>query len=339
MNMPSARTHKVAEKIHQILIHDHLSLTHLEIGLDHARAAGAPVDEIQRTHALDAAGRILRGEALAPGDVNVLESVILGNGLRPAFDIRGGDFEELPTMWSELNEARDALRPIIRAVGRIDISGHPSMTFAGTGFVCGDRLLMTNRHVAELFIRASDDGASLAFCPGMSCSIDMKQEVADPSSSRIELTGEGAISMEWDLAVLRIAQTPAGVEPVHLVADEPTDADDGTAAVVGYPAFDPSESLVDQLSIFRGVFDKKRLQPGKLRGLTGVASFGHEVIALTHDCTTLGGSSGSVVIDVANRRVVGVHFAGKPAVANYCVPSWKLLNSAFLEPFRSQLAA
>jgi endonuclease G len=42
---------------------------------------------------------------------------------------------------------------------------------------------------------------------------------------------------------------------------------------------------------------------------------------LLHDCSTLGGNSGSVLIDLATGRAIGLHFAGRFLEANYAVPS------------------
>jgi endonuclease G len=98
------------------------------------------------------------------------------------------------------------------------------------------------------------------------------------------------------------------------------------AALIGYPAFDPSENLIQQIQIFRSIFDKKRLQPGRLKGIKAAQSFGRSVQALAHDCTTMGGNSGSAVIDVDSGKVVGIHFAGQPLIANYAVPTWALAS-------------
>jgi DNA/RNA endonuclease G (NUC1) len=47
-------------------------------------------------------------------------------------------------------------------------------------------------------------------------------------------------------------------------------------------------------------------------------------VALTHDSSTLGGNSGSVVVHIDSGEVVALHFAGSYLVANYGVPSAEL---------------
>ena len=45
-------------------------------------------------------------------------------------------------------------------------------------------------------------------------------------------------------------------------------------------------------------------------------SFAHPVSAMTHDCSTLAGNSGSAVLDVTTGEVVGLHFKGITLQAN-----------------------
>ena len=66
-------------------------------------------------------------------------------------------------------------------------------------------------------------------------------------------------------------------------------------------------------SIFGDVYDKKRLAPGQ------VTEARPDVVL--HDCSTLGGNSGSVVLDLATGEAVGLHFAGRFLEANYAVPA------------------
>jgi endonuclease G, mitochondrial len=85
-----------------------------------------------------------------------------------------------------------------------------------------------------------------------------------------------------------------------------------TVAVIGYPAEDSRNGAADQSRIFANIFDIKRLAPGEI---TGVG----DSFVFTHDCTTLGGNSGSVVVDVETGAAVGLHFAGEYLLDNYAV--------------------
>ena len=44
--------------------------------------------------------------------------------------------------------------------------------------------------------------------------------------------------------------------------------------------------------------------------------------AMTHDASTLGGNSGSAVIDVESGEVIALHFVGADLRANYAVPMY-----------------
>jgi endonuclease G len=57
----------------------------------------------------------------------------------------------------------------------------------------------------------------------------------------------------------------------------------------------------------------KRLAPGKLTVVRDDL--------LQHDCTTLGGNSGSVVISLATGDAVGLHFGGNFHETNFAVPA------------------
>ena len=83
-------------------------------------------------------------------------------------------------------------------------------------------------------------------------------------------------------------------------------------------------SVLGQANIFRSVFDRKRLQPGKLNGQAEEAFFGRRRSVLAHDCSTLGGNSGSAMISALSAQVVGLHFCGVTHVSNYAVPTWEL---------------
>lgn len=325
-------------KVQSMLTQDKLALKQLDEAMDFAVRKGAKISTEMRALSLETTARIINGVALDPEHSATLESIVLGNGLRPAFDVEDDAFDPLPSVWDELNVAREALRPIIRSVGRLNVTGHPRVSYAGTAFVCGDDLMMTNRHVVEEFMQAAPGEFMLSYKPGMATSVDLKEEVGSAQASNIELTGRAMFSTELDVAVFEVKKLPAGVSPVLMTSAHPAELENRTAAVVGYPAFDASEQLMEQIAIFRGVFDKKRLQPGKLKGLTTVKSYGKIVSALAHDCSTLGGNSGATVVDVSSARVYGVHFSGTSGVANYAVPCWLLANDSALASVSARMS-
>ncbi len=112
-----------------------------------------------------------------------LEAIVMKQG-RPVVFIRNNRFDDLPTPWTHLNApaVRQRLQSVILSVGRVDLPNNVQIPYGGTGFVVGPGLIMTNRHVAELF--ADGLGArGLVFRAG-DAAIDFKREVDTPGGDR-----------------------------------------------------------------------------------------------------------------------------------------------------------
>lgn len=329
---------RASRQLNSIVAAGGLSLGDVDASLTAAmRRKGSRLTEATKIVALEAADRVMTNRPLTAEHKAVVEGIVIGNGLRPAIDIEKDTFDPLPAIWDDVNAARPKMTPLIRSVGRLNVAGHPKISFAGTAFVCGRDLLLTNRHVAEEFM-AETASSQLRFKLGMSAEVDTKEEVDSSDTLLLKCTGHGAVSTEWDVAVLQIEGLPAGLQAIPLSSASPTSFKDRTAATVGYPGFDEAENLIEQMLIFRSVFNKKRLLPGKFTDIFAVQSYGRSVNALAHDCTTLGGCSGSIVIDVGTLKVFGVHFGGESGVRNYCVPSWKLPEIPAFAAFKNQMS-
>jgi hypothetical protein len=275
--------------------------------------------------AIETWGRFRRGATMTPADRTQLEEIVIPNGLRPCFDVQNGDVASLPDPWTVLNAHKPFLRGCIAAVGRVNVPGHAFLQYAGTGFVVGDRLLLTNRHVAEVFCQAG--ATPVMFTPGISPSLDFKQEVGSDATLVVSLSKPLLILSDCDAALFQLTAMPQGIIPLKLASNPPGAIEDRLATVIGYPALESNVStqeILQQIQIFRAVFDKKRLQPGRLIGLKQTSSYGVMVEALAHDCSTLGGNSGSAMVDVEAEQIVGLHFSGEYLVANYAVPTWNL---------------
>jgi hypothetical protein len=131
----------------------------------------------------------------------------------------------------------------------------------------------------------------------------------------------------WDMALLRVNGLPENRQPLPLSTADPATLHDRTVVVVGYPGYDPTgddEFQRIQNRIFRGSYYVKRLQPGLFKIRRRVDSYEKMVDAVTHDCSTLGGNSGSAVLMLPDQpggsiEVVGLHFAGQYLEANFAV--------------------
>jgi DNA/RNA endonuclease G (NUC1) len=205
------------------------------------------------------------------------------------------------------------------AVGRIEVVGLPPFQYVGTGWLVEKNILVTNRHVAREFARRSGDG--FTFKKGsddrpISASIDFLEEVGRPQEFTFPIVEILHIEDDDgpDFALLRLKESGGHrlAAPIPLAASPARPKQQ--VAVMGYPARDrraPDEQLVR--SIFGDVYDKKRLAPGQVTEA--------RADLFMHDCSTLGGNSGSVVLDLASGDAVGLHFAGRFLEANYAVPA------------------
>ena len=270
-------------------------------------------------HLTEAMARLARdGEAavLSPAQIGSLEAISLLVD-RPALLVRSGRFEPPVGAWSRLAANVQDLAPMLASVGRLSVA--PVYGGAvGTGFVVGESLLMTNRHVLDFFYTPDGDGGQLI--DGLSMTIDFKQEYGSTVSSIFEVTGLRKIFPESsgiDLALLEVKSRGSAGEPLPtplLLQSRPVVIKNGAAiCVVGYPQADPVRNNAGEMDrIFEQIYDVKRLSPGFVTASEAQGSF-------SHDCSTLGGSSGSCVIDLDTASVIGLHWGGDYLSPNHAL--------------------
>jgi endonuclease G len=294
-------------------------------------------DALQRIQARDDAlgqelmGRLRMAEqemAFTPNDATdeisaglTPETIVLRTG-RPVLAIRQDqvqiEIEEPESeVWrSRLITATPLLAAPVRSVGRVEVQGHPSFTWLGTGWLVRPDILVTNRHVAAEFTRRA--GVGFEFRLGvqnrqMSAHVDFLEEIDNSVTREYALTHVLHVEDDCgpDIAFFRVANV-ADAQSIKL--SEGKAPENALVATIGYPARDsriPEQDLMGRL--FRNVYGKKRLAPGQIIGADGNA--------LKHDCSTLGGNSGSALVSLVSGEAVGLHFAGRFLEANYAVPS------------------
>ncbi|MEN3281865.1 MAG: endonuclease mitochondrial [Solirubrobacteraceae bacterium] len=255
-----------------------------------------------------------------------MQAIVLLEG-RPAILIQGGDFLAPPQGWSRLVDRRERIREVIARCGRIEVNGHLNLDWLGTAFLVAPGTLMTNRHVAQEF--CARDGASWRFRPGMTTRVDLLRELDSAAALEFEIIEALGIHERHDLALLRVDEASSDgrplPEPLAVAATEPADLFERDVYVVGYPALDSRRNEPEPIRrIFADVYNVKRLQPGK------AVSYSTEYSAVQHDCSTLGGNSGSPVVELESNQVIGLHFGGRYGVGNYAVPLWQLVEDPLL---------
>jgi endonuclease G len=255
--------------------------------------------------------------------VDALEAIVQRVG-RPPLVIRNDavELEPLPDFPAGTDAKIKQVEADVQSVGRVEFLNH-RMAWGGTGWVLagGDasRVVVTNRHVAKLVARRVSDGRGVLLRSPTTgvlygLDLDFAEEVgslaADARPFAVSDILYLADDTQPDIALLRI-HGDGLPDPLPLSDDDPEPGD--LVALVGYPAFDTRNDAGDQARYFHDIYDVKRFAPGRvMQGLSGRTE-------LTHDCTSLGGNSGSPLISLDTGRVVGLHFSGVYGVANSAV--------------------
>jgi endonuclease G len=265
-----------------------------------------------------------------------LEAIVEEDG-RPVVFVIDDKFDTLPAPWTHLNAdpVRSRINALMASIGRVeDVSGGIPQHI-GTGFVVGPNLMMTNRHVAEAFVRGTGRLRNqLSFIPGIESAIDFRRETElDPNdlSTSVRLTDVVMVHPYWDMALFRVDGLTAANAGLRLSVRAPEDLVGRNVVVIGYPGRgnDRSRKAIQlERKVYGTVFGVKRLAPGEIEVRERIESFDYVVPAMTHDSSTLAGNSGSAIVDVETGEVVGLHFAGLTLKANYSVPLFELARDA-----------
>ncbi len=281
--------------------------------------------------ALTALTKLERKREPTAEEAQALSAIILKEN-RPALLVQNNSFA-VPKVgeWTLLAEHKIALEKILPAVGRIEIKTESPLGYIGTGFLVAPDVILTNRHVARFFVESK----SLEIQADLNPRIDYAQEYQVERFQIAAIRQALLVDDYWDLAALQVEWDEATpkLEPLPLAGSLPQPLKDGLVTSIGYPALDTSKSerIPVQMQVFDNIFEKKRLSPGYTLGRGETTSFGKTVRAVEHDCSTLGGNSGSCLYNLDSQSVVGLHFAGFYLVANYAVPTWELTKNPVLK--------
>lgn len=214
----------------------------------------------------------------------------------------------------------------IPSVGRVEFINH-SMAWGGTGWVVDKKpdghIILTNRHVAQIVAKRNAEGRAVFMRSPVTgvrygAQVDFNEEVgATTANERVARAVEVvylADDLAADMALLKVKRADGATflmpDPIPLADHEAVDKE--LVALVGYPAFDPRNDADAMHQYFADLYDVKRFAPGLIMKATAGA-------LLSHDCTSLGGNSGSMLISLEQKKAVGLHFAGTYGVSNSAV--------------------
>ncbi|MBY5735474.1 S8/S53 family peptidase [Rhizobium leguminosarum] len=286
----------------------------------------------------------------------VVESIIRLKG-RPAFKINNGVIStaqaEVTDWAANLFAAESYLPDLCATVGRIDLDGE----HIGTAFLAAPGLVVTNRHVAEAIadVVRSAGGADRWFMrDNVSINFDDRgrgnekrfkvREIVTAGAAHV---GESVDFAHLDMAILDVETENATCKlpkPIGLTM-EPTEAQrKQDIAVIGYPARpdlaalnDPSgketpETIGRRLAMIFGLdYGRKYFSPGIIDQPAGTIQGDGRDWIITHDATTLAGSSGSGVARFSDGLpILGLHFAGRVMTGNYAHSLAAVKQSAVL---------
>jgi hypothetical protein len=266
---------------------------------------------------------------------------------RPALRVVDDAIPAIPQSWEKLRTAHESVIRRIRGVGRIDTS---KRRHVGTGWFVAENLLLTNRHVAGGLcgLDPHGDPAWLDKLPAAVVATNAqwdkdpsKRAVWDPaeapsaaSTAIGTITKIRAFHSLLDMALLDITgvANSKGLS-LRMHASPPAALQLHDVYLAGYPGVNPPFGVSPQVAklLFPNAASSglKRVSPGQLRALVEGLPIGANRPRESHDGSTLGGSSGSPVIDFDNHRVVALHYMGAYGVANYAVPLWLVKDDPF----------
>jgi hypothetical protein len=282
-------------------------------------------------------------------EIGSIEDLILL--ARPAMIFENGIYQPAPSPmlsdgidWNGLLEPyRQNIEENAKSVGRIEFKQAHEDLFWGTGFLVADNVIMTNRHVAELFCEKDTPTSEWKFKPECTCKrIDYCEEYKTDPSREFRITNILKIyeNPDPDIALLKVAKTShdRDLPPPLVLADSlPDPVEDVNAQpqekrkvyALGYPFRDITREFSSDLdAVFQGIYEVKRLQPGLFNDVNA------NDYVLYHDCSTIAGNSGSCIIDVKLNQVLGIHFSGVLSAEYNEAVAFPLLSNSMKNDFK-----
>jgi len=282
--------------------------------LESRKAIIGPRSDLLDVDARTARELLRAGQKPSARQLAALEQVIRLQ--RPSALCRRDSVTPLPEGGNWLAEQWSVFQPVLQrlqgSVARIERIDDPQpqtgtgRTSLGTGFLVAADVLMTAAHVVDL----------LSFSTGV---LERGQAAAEfqgyfgASGSELRQIVEViAIDSVHDLALLRIDPIATHDDSRPVLNPISVASKAGQAiCVVGYPLQDPRNPPSFVSIIFENRFGVKRAALGEITSC--------DDIRFSHDCSTLGGNSGSPVVDLVTGQVCGVHVSGQAMSRNDAV--------------------
>lgn len=258
--------------------------------------ANMPSDE-QGQLAQEALDQMRDMKTPTPQQLNALENVI--RLMRPAPLSRSGTLDildpEVSDAFPDWKGFRESVKPYLYSIGRIDSLS--TLKSIGTGFLVADELFVTNRHVVDQLSAGTN-----VLAKGQAVVRFGQEHGTADTQGRTDITSVVAVHETLDIALLAVEHSSTVPQRTPLAVEtNPIKVGDAVVAI-GYPFDDPVRNPLFINALFGGKFGVKRAAPGEVLNSGAAAIF--------HDCSTLGGNSGSPLLSMKTSRLVGLHSAG-----------------------------
>jgi len=274
-----------------------------------------------------------------------LEAIIRTDGSRSAFYVNDNIIDTdlyadaLGSWRTRTNRALPAIAQAAKSVGRIDLGAENSRPI-GTCFAISENHVATNLHVLQDLAERDSDGLWDGWAPNDRAFVNFQGEQNNPGAHSFEVTrvlqsgpgriGSDANPQRLDLAVLEvkpitdvpfpravsidnIGATPLEERPATLQKER-------KLYVIGFPMNALGATYVNDVSlVFGGEYGVKQWAPGEILEMPGTHPQDTKEWMFTHDASTLGGNSGSLIMDFQdtdNPVALGLHFGGWARVEN-----------------------
>lgn len=300
-------------------------------------------------HAAPALTKVKSGDfALGPDELCAMEAIVIADGSRPSFVLRGSRVAEDDPFIGEWEgpviASRTAIERVAAAVGRIQPAGGNAGNYIGSGTLVDQdqRLVLTNFHVIDQArrlhrIAMHADGDRLIVDGHLE--IDFAGETGVLRSRRFRIAeirlpaGAGAVFGGVDAAVCRLQPQPLDADAslpdavLLSASSEYATGEVASLAAIGFPG-EPLMDKGDQVDwsfvvgeLFGRRFGIKRLAPGRFRHGPGTHPLDLGRRAIGHDATTFGGASGALVVAWLDAGAPGfaLHFGGETVESNYAL--------------------
>lgn len=261
-----------------------------------ARAIIGPAADKMPQQAQEALDALKNGAGKEPSPEQLAALELAIRMMRPSVLSKDGQLPALEAETAAIFPAwatfSASIKPYMHTIGRVELIGGRAI---GSGFLVAPNVLVTNNHVLDELSfgtrRLQRGQARVLF----------REEYNAPTEAPVDITEVIAVHPSLDMALLSVAGTVLNGRGPMPVETQPAQLGESVVAV-GYPFEDEARNPLFIGALFGSRFGVKRAAPGEVTGVADESLF--------HDCSTLGGNSGSPIVSMASARVVGIHRDG-----------------------------